>query len=465
MNALVQIVNLFLGIDAGLRWVEGDDPLNTGVADSELRMRKLRIRQWAVTLCLALAPLAAFVAAELPAANGPWGPLYYTLILLPYTLLLMNAWLSLPMGRKHLFVSSLVLAIAYSYLQIPELPAWLDLPLAQRAELISFLIPLCLLAVFWMPNELPARLTGVFAAFAFFLPLFLVAAHVKYGRVFMPLVSPEIPGPIPRLPLPIISFVLAAGFTLRGLISRDRETHIFCAYSMLGLIPILCGLATASVGLIEPEALTLMVAASFVSAALLLCYAIAITHREQLYRDSVTGLPNRRALEESLVALPGKYAIARARIDFFPEFLKTYGPRETRDLLRFVAQHLANEFGDSVFRSGKNGFSVVITGKADFEIARRLRDLQSRLAERDFFIRAPEQIRRLTSARDRDPDRSIVDIERLPITICAGVAAKHKRGQGVGEVYRAADRALGWARRQGRSSVATQNLEPAARQA
>lgn len=429
-----------------------------------MRMRKLKYRQWAVTLALALGPLAAFAAPEFPQPLGAWGPIHYTLVLLPYTLCLMNAWLALQMDRKHLFVASLLLALAYSYVQISPLPAWLDMPLPQRAELVSFLLPLTLLAIFWFPNELSSRLTAILASVAFFLPLFLVAAQVKHGRIFMPLVHPEVSGSFPRLPLPIASFLVAAAFALRGLLSRDRLSHVFCGYAALGLIPIFCSLAAASVGFVDEVAVRPMMAASFVSASLLLCYAIVIAHRESVYRDGLTGLPNRLALEESLADLPGKYAIARARIDFFPQFLKTYGPSETSDLLRFVAMHLAAEFGDEVYRSGKNGFSIVVSGKDDFEVARRVRELQQRLAERDFFIRAPAPIRLLTSRRDRNPNRSALDLERLPVTISAGVASRHRRGQRVADVYRAADRALTWARQQGRSCVATESVEPGIRQ-
>jgi hypothetical protein len=59
------------------------------------------------------------------------------------------------------------------------------------------------------------------------------------------------------------------------------------------------------------------------------------------YRDELTGLPGRRALNETLQQLGGTYTLAMADVDHFKKFNDSYGHDAGDQCLRYVAAHLA----------------------------------------------------------------------------------------------------------------------------
>jgi hypothetical protein len=66
--------------------------------------------------------------------------------------------------------------------------------------------------------------------------------------------------------------------------------------------------------------------AAFMAAAGLILVAALLQESHQLaFRDPLTGLPGRRALEERLRALRGHYAIAMVDVDHFKKFNDTHG--------------------------------------------------------------------------------------------------------------------------------------------
>src|SRR2546422_4854379 len=81
---------------------------------------------------------------------------------------------------------------------------------------------------------------------------------------------------------------------------------------------------------------------------------------------SLTGLPGRRALDEALVRLGGRYAIAMVDIDHFKRFNDEHGHDAGDQLLRMLATKLSQiEGGGRPLRYGGPGLPDRFPGQAD----------------------------------------------------------------------------------------------------
>ncbi|MER3423211.1 MAG: GGDEF domain-containing protein, partial [Nitrospiraceae bacterium] len=79
----------------------------------------------------------------------------------------------------------------------------------------------------------------------------------------------------------------------------------------------------------------------FAAAGLVLTLAVLQTSYAMAYHDDLTGLPGRRALNETLLKLSGRYTIAMVDVDHFKTFNDQYGHDVGDQVLRMVASHVA----------------------------------------------------------------------------------------------------------------------------
>jgi len=100
--------------------------------------------------------------------------------------------------------------------------------------------------------------------------------------------------------------------------------------------------------------IALTVNLSVISAILL--YSLYQLYWERAYIDELTGIPNRRSLNERLKRTDGSYSVAMIDIDHFKNMNDTYGHREGDNVLKFLAAHMGRVFGDTVFRYGGEEF-------------------------------------------------------------------------------------------------------------
>ena len=61
------------------------------------------------------------------------------------------------------------------------------------------------------------------------------------------------------------------------------------------------------------------------------------------FRDELTGLPGRRALNERLQRLPRQYVLAMTDVDHFKKFNDTHGHDVGDEVLKLVAQGFSNK--------------------------------------------------------------------------------------------------------------------------
>ena len=200
----------------------------------------------------------------------------------------------------------------------------------------------------------------------------------------------------------------------------------------------------------EPAALPLLVAAS----GLVLVIGVLQETYRLAFRDELTRLPSRRALNERLKAVARRYAVAMVDVDHFKSFNDTYGHDVGDQVLRMVAARLARVGGGGeAYRYGGEEFTVLFSGKSVDDARPHLEALRADIEDYRMAIRAPDRPRRKRAGKRR---RSPASTGRtVSVTVSIGVAERSDHNNYAEAVIKAADKALYRAKRAGRNRVAT----------
>ncbi|MBX9466541.1 MAG: GGDEF domain-containing protein [Rhizobium sp.] len=148
--------------------------------------------------------------------------------------------------------------------------------------------------------------------------------------------------------------------------------------------------------------------------------------------DSLTGLANRRAFNDTLVTVDGEASLAIIDIDRFKRINDRFGHQAGDEVIRTIAVVLGRVFGDTllVSRLGGEEFGVILKGGT----------VEQRLA-------MLEQARQAVAS-----DVNVFEDNQLAVTVSIGVA-EFMPGRRVEGVYAAADRALYLAKDCGRDRL------------
>jgi len=189
----------------------------------------------------------------------------------------------------------------------------------------------------------------------------------------------------------------------------------------------------------------------FAVAGLVLFVSIIETSHAIAYGDELTGLPGRRALNEALARLEGRYVIAMVDIDHFKKFNDTYGHDVGDQLLRMVGARLAEVGGGGrAFRYGGEEFALIFTQCGLDDVLPHLEALRKTVDASGFVLRGRD--RPLTKGPAPRPSRGA---RRISAAVSIGVAAASRRLEYSDQVLEAADHALYRAKREGRNRVCT----------
>ncbi len=186
------------------------------------------------------------------------------------------------------------------------------------------------------------------------------------------------------------------------------------------------------------------------SAMLILVISLVISSYRMAFHDELTGLPARRALNEELLKLTGRYTIAMADIDFFKKFNDRYGHDVGDQVLRMVASRMSRVAGVRAFRYGGEEFVLVLSGKGKKETLPILEYIRQSVEITPFVLRGPNRPRKKPkSIRAKAKPR-----EKVSVTISIGAAERDmSRNKNPRDVLKAADKALYAAKKAGRNRV------------
>ena len=365
----------------------------------------------------------------------------------PWIALAVAALLAAAFNRGRIVFAAAAIAMAhYAYRTVIE-PG--PDSLAARAVYAGscVFVPACLAALAWLVERGVANLHGAIRALVLAAAAALVAWIAGSGRaapvdwVYAPVASlPWLPAtPIPQIGLAAIAVSLAAA----GAAAYFRRTPVES-----GLAWAIVAFALGAHAIRTPLAFPAFVVAA---AALLLVAVLRDSHR-MAFRDELTGLPGRRALDERLRATGRTYAVAMVDVDHFKKFNDTHGHDVGDQVLKLVASRLAGVGGGgTAFRYGGEEFTILFPGKDADAALPHLEQLRADIAGYRMALRAPDRPRRSRSGKRRRGAAG--GTKNLSVTVSIGVAARTPRHDQPEAVIKAADRALYRAKRAGRNRV------------
>ena len=397
---------------------------------------------FAVAAALLAAAFAfVFYSAALPASLA--GVKVYG----PYIVFALAAALATAFNRGRAVLALLVLVTAYAAQQ-----AWLQHGLYEFTSraiyaALTVLVPAVLALLAVLPERGTfnrhgvARLSVILALAAF--TAWVVAADQvgivdwAYRKFLDP--APVSAGRIPQLGIAVIAFGVLAAMA-GALIKRSAVS---------------AGLAGAVVAFaIAAHVPTASVTFSIFTMAAELMVAIAVLQDtfRMAFRDELTGIPSRRALNEQLAALGNRYTIAMLDVDHFKKFNDTYGHDLGDQVLKMVAAHIARVGGGGrAFRYGGEEFTVLFPGKDAEDAIPHLEAVREDIESYRMALRGAERPARTRRARRQ---RGGWRARRgVAVTVSIGVAERNGRYDAPREVIEAADRALYRAKEKGRNRL------------
>lgn len=187
-----------------------------------------------------------------------------------------------------------------------------------------------------------------------------------------------------------------------------------------------------------------------VAAAMSALYLLSLTIESYYlaYRDDLTGLPTRRALNQLALSLGRKYTVAMLDIDHFKKFNDTYGHDIGDQVLKLVAAKLATvKGGGKVFRYGGEEFTLVFPGKTPEHAAEHLEILRQTIADYQMVVRQEQRSDKKSRQKNKPQDQTSVSV-----TVSIGLAQRQPK-QSFDATLKAADQALYRAKKKGRNNV------------
>ena len=380
------------------------------------------------------------------------------LIFVPYVGLSLVAFLGWKINQTRIFWSTLFLLAVFFYLRQSLLDPkhWAVSEEKWKTMLqilsVSYTLALCVIYLLkesrlWSDSSL-ARFLLALSPFLFFVCLHGFTPDIYQNALFWGPVAPINTASFPKLAW------IGAGFFLLILnYLYDPKVKLFLVALATTLAPFLfCIHVCLQGGLSDPDHRTYFtVVASFAVMTIILLHALLRMYWQKVYLDPLTSVSNRQALDERLHTLDGGFALAMVDIDHFKRFNDTYGHAEGDNVLRMVAQHLAENLGDRVYRYGGEEFCVVFEKTNSGTAFTSMDKTRATLAKRKFILRG--QRKPGYSGLKLPFQKSEPRGRKVHITVSVGVASSTTAHKTADEVIKRADHALYEAKEKGRDRV------------
>ncbi len=337
-------------------------------------------------------------------------------------------------GRPALALLLLAAALSAPSLLLSRIPG--------ERDMLALLLPASLTLLLWLPERGLNSLSGLvrLIGLSLFWVAILSAAYLYPDKVRQILAWQPAFWPVKTTPLPLILFVswlLLTLLTVFGLYRTSGPIEWALAFSALA----------GTTGLYWTWHLDTTTWFSLL--ALAPTVALVEMSHGLAFHDELTGLPGRRALNEALDRIAGRYTLAMVDIDHFKQFNDRYGHDVGDQVLKMVAARLAGVgVGGRAFRYGGEEFTLLFPGRTPAIVEQECERLRLGIEQADFVLRRRYRRPRTKPARPK-PAR---EQRRLSVTVSMGVADKQK-GESPEQVIKRADQALYRAKKTGRNRV------------
>jgi GGDEF domain-containing protein len=237
--------------------------------------------------------------------------------------------------------------------------------------------------------------------------------------------------------------VFFAAFLLLGVQywRNPRPLHAAQLVGLLGLFWML------------PKTFILPFTLNVMCSQVMLMIAAAVAHEayQMAFRDELTGLPGRRALNERMQRLGRNYVLAMSDVDHFKKFNDTHGHDVGDQVLRLVASKLSKiSGGGRAYRYGGEEFALVFAGKTLEECMPHLEVIRESIATYNIHLR--NQDNRPQDDQQGRQRRAGSAASSVSVTVSIGVAERLEQ-RTPEEVLKSADQALYSAKGAGRNCV------------
>lgn len=388
--------------------------------------------------CLVLAGVGLLWWGVLP------GPLPGALPIYPYLIGFAVALLGWRFGSSRVVFAAIVLALAEVFLAAF---ARGDAAMTRQGEIafdsVSLLLPLDLISLVTLKESglLSKRGLGILGGIAVQASLIFIMGLVPDARL-VAFLSHRFPegGPLGNLALstPALAAFAAAFLILSILFAMRRE--VLDAGFLWALVACATALAPGSPG---PQS-TLLLAVG----ALALGVSVIEAGHRMAFRDDLTGLPGRRALNEALGRLGGSYAVAMVDVDHFKAFNDRHGHDVGDQVLKLVAARLgAVGGGGTAYRYGGEEFAVLFQDKSAAGARASLEAAREAIAASGLTLRSPDR-----SLKKPSKPKARGGVTTVSVTVSVGLA-EGKAGADATAALKAADHALYRAKRTGRNCL------------
>src|SRR5690606_10168971 len=431
---------------AVLRRRSRQNAFNSRQGFSVIRLANLRLSHFLSSLPLLL---GALLAARLPVLSEFFSSLFNVL---PTLLLLLGGAFCLVYGRQREVFLLLALYVGYFLLDI-QVDHFRDHGQVREDaalvfHLVSLLLPL-LYALYGCWEERSHLLQDIFARTLVLVAVSAVAVGLarRYPQGVAEWLAqihwPVLHGAWMTLAqLSYLAWFLARGALVVQYLRRPRPLHAAQLVGLSGLLwmlPLVFILANA-----------LQVMISLVM--LMLVAAVAHEAYQMAFRDELTGLPGRRALNERLQRLGRDYVIAMVDVDHFKKFNDTHGHDVGDQVLRLVASQLRKVGGGGrAYRYGGEEFTLLFPGK---NVEQCLPHMETvRLAIEQYRMQLRDKQSRPCDDREGRQRRAGKATGEVSVTVSMGVAERQTEQRNPQEVIKEADKALYSAKAAGRNCI------------
>ncbi len=364
---------------------------------------------------------------------------------LPYVLLAIAVVLCLQFNQLRSLLIALITSLAYLIIQM-----YLQNSLEEKSTLIIFFllscfVPLLFILISWLPERGVLTIYGLLFLCLLGLPIALavyLSLHptlLEYSLNYF-LIRNWTFSILP--PLGISIYVVAI---FHQLLRLWRYQQPFDAAVTAILIALLVNFALFDQ--------TIISVAIFTAAHVILLWGVLRQSHDMAYRDELTSLPGRRALNEALKSPGRKFVLAMMDIDHFKNFNDKYGHDVGDDVLKIVAGKIAQVTGGGrAFRYGGEEFTVLFKGKELEPCIPHLEAVREEIAR--YLITLREKNSRPKNSKEGKQQRGKKRKPKgISVTISIGVAKRTADLITPEMVLKESDKALYKAKKAGRNCL------------
>ena len=237
---------------------------------------------------------------------------------------------------------------------------------------------------------------------------------------------------------PAVAFGLALLFVLVRFV-KTGDIRI-CGF-FFGIVAALLGIITR---FSEPAVIFY-----FFAAGLILVITTVEASFSMAYIDELTDLPGRRSLNETLLNLGKKYAIAMIDVDHFKKFNDSFGHKTGDQVLKMISSRLRKISGGAkTFRYGGEEFTAIFAGKTVEDAVSYIEDFREAVGSTPFIIRDWKRCRKKKNDRRR---KNSSNRKPVKVTVSIGLASPGGGKTDPEKVIKAADKKLYTAKKRGRN--------------